>query len=144
MLATRGGEAMFTNNFMTVTACCLFTVLFLTFFTTQSVHSEQHEEVEYESEIRVAPEQCLQLMSSHKGGGNTWQLRFQNVCGQRVYAHACVEERPGKFRLHKSGARIPKFGYWNIFTHEGHAPLSVQIASAPGVPRIPGNCATYR
>lgn len=132
---------MFNNNYLLAKVFCLFAALFLGVFATQSIQSEEQEEVEYESEIRLAPEQCLQLMSSNRGGGNTWQLRFQNVCGKKVYAHACVEERPGKFKLHKSGARIPKFGYWNLFTHEGHAPLSVQIASAQGVPRIPGQCA---
>ena len=133
---------MFNYNYLITKVFCLFTVLFLGVIATQSIQSDEHEEVEYESEIRVVPEQCLQLMSSHRGGGNTWQLRFQNVCGKRVYALACVEERPGRFKLHKSGARIPKFGYWNLFSHEGHEPLSVQIASAPGVPLTPGQCAS--
>lgn len=94
----------------------------------------------YEKEIRLAPQQCLQLITSGRTGANGWVLRYFNACGDKIYANACVEERPGKFKLHKSGGKIPSLGYWNIYSYEGSAPISVALATSRGSPEIPGQC----
>lgn len=127
-------------NYFVANVFFILSLFFFTFSSIQVIYSEEDNEVQYESEILVVSEQCLQLMSSHRAGGNSWQLRFHNICGKRVYANACIEERPGKFKLHKSNARIPEFGYWNIFSHEGSEPHSIHIATSTGVPVIPGQC----
>ncbi len=107
---------------------------------TSSLSADQGGGAEYESEINLVPEQCIQLMSSNRAGGSTWSMRFYNVCGESVYANACIEESPGKFKLYKSGSRIPQNGYWNLYSYSGHQPLSISIASGRGMPGIPGQC----
>lgn len=96
---------------------------------------------EYETEIQLIPEQCLQLIGSHRIGPNSWEIRFFNACGDKLYANACIEERPGKFKLHNSGGKIPSLGYWNLYSYEGSQPVSISIASGKGMPGIPGQCA---
>jgi hypothetical protein len=117
---------------------CLFTVFFFLNSAIFSVFGE--EEVEYEADIRVAPVECLGYLGAGRGPGGSYQLNFYNACPDNVYANVCVEERPGKFRLHKSASRIPKYGHLTIFTYEGMPPASVHWRSSSGRPEVPGPC----
>jgi hypothetical protein len=109
--------------------------------TPKTLTPSPKSNTEYESEINLAPQECLQLITSTRSVGNAWRLKFYNVCGVNLYANACLEESPGKFKLHKSGARIPKNGYWDLFSYGGGKPLSMALATGRGSPAIPGMCA---
>ena len=94
----------------------------------------------YEEDIIVQEQECLQLFSSNRGFGSSYELRFYNSCPKSVWASICVEERPGRFKLHESASKVPKYGYMNIYTHEGTAPLSVTWRSGAAKPQAPGEC----
>lgn len=113
-------------------------LLFLALFIVNL--SAEEKEVEYEEDIQIAPLECLQLQGSNRGFGSSHQLRFYNSCPTSIYASICVEERPGKFKLHDSASKVPKFGYLTIYTHEGREPSSVEWRSSTGRPEAPGHC----
>jgi hypothetical protein len=98
------------------------------------------EKTEYEEDIRIPSAECLQLFESHRGFGGNHELRFYNTCPQNVWASVCIEERAGKFKKHESASKIPKYGYWNIYTYETSAPVSVNWRSGPAKQPPPGSC----
>ncbi len=101
----------------------------------------EDQEVEYEEDIIVGEPECLQLMTTGRGAGSNYMIKFYNSCPKKVWASVCVEERPGKFKLHESSTKIPKYGYMDIYTYEGTPPVSVHWisgSSRPGKP--PGHC----
>ncbi len=118
-------------------------LLFPLFFCclTLTINAQDpEEETTYEKELQIAQPECLMLMGQSKGFGSRFELKFYNACHESVSANFCVEERPGRYKLHKSAGKIPRFGYLSIFTYEGRAPVSVQWLSSYGSPNIPGFC----
>ena len=119
-------------------------LLFFTFsFSTLLIEGQAAEmkDSKYESEIVVGQAECLQPMSQNRGFGSSYQLKFYNACPERIWASVCVEERPGKFKLHESASKIPEYGYFTIYTHEGSPPVSVTYKSSKGKPGAIGQCA---
>lgn len=115
-----------------------YLLLFLSLFA--SYHWLSAEE-KYEEEIFLQEPECLNLISSQRDVGGRWRLRFYNTCEQKVYALACVEERPNRFKLHNSVTKIPKRGYFDLYSYEGVAPLSVSWISSRDSEIIPpGYC----
>ena len=99
------------------------------------------ESTEYEEDIRVESPECLQLMNTDRGFGSNYQMKFFNSCPKAVWASICVEERPGKFKLHSGSTRVPKYGYIDIYTYEGSPPVSVSWVSGYSQPENPpGQC----
>lgn len=105
------------------------------------LHATESAAGRYESDIRFANQECLQLISQNRGFGSSYQLRFYNACSDRVWASACIEERAGRFKLHESPSKIPAYGYWTIFTYEGAPPVSMGWLSATSRPGAIGQCA---
>lgn len=103
--------------------------------------SAAEEEAEYEEDIIVGDPECLQLVNSDRGLGRSSQLKFYNRCPKAVWASICVEERPGKFKLHSGSTRVPKFGYIDIYSYDGSPPVSVSWISGYSMPENPpGQC----
>lgn len=116
---------------------------FVLFFTTTAFFAaaEEKEEVEYEEDIVFQEPECLQLMTTGRGRRSNYQIKFYNSCPQDIWASICVEERPGKFKLHESSTKIPKYGYMDIYTYEASPPVSVHWISGSSRPsRAPGQC----
>lgn len=94
----------------------------------------------YEKEIDVVQPECLEWVGGGNEGLGKQFLQFYNQCPYSVRANVCVEEYPGKFRLHRSATRIPQFGRLTLFTYEGTRPGSVTWFSSRGAPNVPGAC----
>ena len=118
-----------------------FTFLSIIFLSVSLLSGAEEKEVEYEEDIVVQEPECLQLMTTGRGGRSNYTIKFFNSCPTRVWASICVEERPGKFRLHESSTKIPKYGYMDIYTYEGTSPVSVHWISGSSRPgKAPGQC----
>ncbi|ADI37488.1 hypothetical protein [Waddlia chondrophila] len=119
------------------------TFLISLFLAASLMASADEKEVKYEEDIIIQEPECLQLMTVGRGSGSDYVIKFYNSCPKRIWASICVEERPGKFKLHESSTRIPKYGYMDIYTYEGTAPVSVNWISGSSRPfRPPGQCGT--
>lgn len=119
-------------------------ILFLSVLSISALLANNSENVEYEEDIQLAETECLQIMGMNRGFGSSYQIKFYNSCPKSIWASICVEERPGKFKLHESNTRVPKYGYMTVYTHEGTAPISVNWVSGMEKPSTPpGQCGIH-